>query len=1127
MIRRRDPLTKQRLLKELDALGYSDRIKAITGLGRDHLGSPEYSQLLTSLLEDGAYEARLALMGAIATLDASVILAGLKHPMASIRNMAAGLAAQIASVEEIERELPQLSQDCRRKLLRTVALMNRQELAERLLPVVQARWGPEEAAIVLQACSAATVRARLVELGYAIKDWKKLASRHLEVVAEYFTRELEAAPLRAKGTVWSRFSSALEHLCNHKPDLVLAYAVNHGPADMLPPALKANLGTLMRLRPGAVYELLIRTQTRGELMAYGVPEAMLKRAKLLSMDQWAQLAKLLADEPYHVARLLEHLAPSRRQEIFDAVYEEEKRGEWIFPEGLLYVLPHELREREAARMLGLREIKENRECTLRITAARSILQVREQLEQATRVSNADERATALMQLIRSTVLARQGMDATLLTLGRIRNDQDPVRGAVFKELSESPASVYEAAHVPALTVLVDSVIDARDTSYGTRYSVQQLAFSILRHQAAEPGGELFKFALNTLQKLAKQDGQLSLPSLAKNMPQGVEEIIFDSIYSYAAQAGKRENYNLVLSLATSFGKRGYGIVKLQQLLREATRAKTEGTAIQASRLWLKPLQTRDERVKELLDADPSYITIHEVFLHLHLKRQEWLDPYLSGAAIKGKFLSGKTVYPVPAADGFHRWLPRQQEAYGALLSTIALGPKYSLFERSRAIRIMASMPDRNPKLLYELVQDKEVAVAEAALHALSLLEEPEKSLPVLLEHLDSDRARVAMYSIPRCIRRVSPQQLSQALKALLSREKLKITVRKEAIRLLGAYRSEDSLSLLLNEFTKPAVHKDVVIAIGHAARGLLDDERSWEVLRAIAASPERDIAVSLLSQQPDALPLAYRPRYLDLIIAIADHPDVSVGSQAYSSMKWWTSGYEGTVAAAAAQAVASLKDSSSWEFAMMTLIEAARDGNVNAVVAGICRQLAATAMRKEWNAAADRDLPHRQRLQVLINQLTGLPKSTRVQLTPLYLELINILAADETLQQLVLTLYIAVIDWSNVEEASVYVKRIAQEVTRQPQLLSELYRGLAVSLENSAGYWTPETLLEIVDVLRAEPSYEAPYLGLSLLEAAGNALRWSPETSERLREYRNYGNPAVRTQALNIWTAGESRLFML
>ncbi|WP_405107169.1 HEAT repeat domain-containing protein [Paenibacillus sp. FSL K6-1217] len=1120
-------MNKERLLGELDALGYSDRIKTITGLGRDHLGSPEYSQLLTSLLEGGAYEARLALMGAIATLDAPVIRAALRHPMASIRNTAAGLLPKVASAEAIEGELPDLSQDCRRKLLRTVALMNRQELAERLLPVVQVRWGLEEAAIVLQACSAETVRARLAELGYAIKDWKKLASRHLEVVAEYFTRALEDSPLRARGMVWSRFSSAMEHLCNHKPDLVLACAVNHGPADGLPPALKANLGTLMRLRPDAVYELLIRTQMRSELMTYGVPEAVLKRAKLLSMDQWSQLAKLLADEPYHVARLLEHLAPSWRQEIFEAAYEEEKRREWIFPEQLLYVLPHALRDQEAARMLDLREIRENRERTLRITAARSILQVREQLEQAIRVSNADERATALMQLIRSTVLARQGMDATLLTLGRIRNDQDPVRGAVFKELSESPASVYEAAHVPALTVLVDSVIDARDTSYGTRYSVQQLAFSMLRHYAAEPGGELFTFALNTLQKLAKQDGQLSLPSLEKNMPKGVEEIIFEGIYSYAAQAGKRENYNLVLSLAGSFGKRGYGIVKLQQLLREATRAKAEGTAIRATRLWLEPLQTRDERVKELLDADPSYISIYEVFQHLHLKRQEWLDPYISGFAVKGKFLSGKTVYLVPAADGFHRWLPRQQEAYGSLLSTIAFGPKYSLFERSRAIRITASMPDVNPERLYELVQDPEVAVAEAALHALSLTEEPENALPVLLEHLGGDRARVAMYSIPRCIRRVSPVLLSRVLKELLSREKLKITVRKEAVRLLGAYRIENSLPLLLNEFAKPNVHKDVVIAIGHAARGLLDDERSWEALRAIAASPERDIAVSLLSQQPDALPLVYRRCYLDLIIEIADHPDASVSSQAYGSMKRWTNGYEGTVAAAAAQAVTDLEDSPSWEFAMLTLIEAARDGKANAVVADICRKLTAAAIRQEWNAAADRDLPHRQRLQVLIGQLTGLPKSTRVQLTPLYLELADILAADETLLQLVLALYIAVIDWSNVAEASDYMKRVAQAVTRQPQLLSGLYSGIAANLEDSAGYWTPETLLAIVDVLRAEPSYEAPYLGLSLLEAAGTALRWSPEPAERLREYRNHANPAVRTQALNHWTAKESRLFML
>ncbi|MGF9697184.1 HEAT repeat domain-containing protein [Paenibacillus sp. MABNR03] len=1123
MTSNKDLMNIEQVLTELDSLGYSDRMKRMALLGRQHTGDANYSALLVSLLESGtAYEAHLALTGAGVISDARAVVLALKHPKAGVRGRAARLLPEVVTDPDfsIETEIALMSYHCRRQLLRSIVNTHRQDWAERLLPLVLNRWGAQEAALLLAVCSEETVRLRLPELGYALLNWRLLTKYHPDLVGAYFKNALQHATHREKTNVWWTLSSAVEILSVSRPATVLECALKFGPTDTIHPVLKQQLGILIQASPEDVFELLTREETRGYLLNHGVPAGVLKKRKWFTTAQWTTLAALLADQPVHLAKVLDTLAPSNREAIFDAAYKEDERKTRIFPMPLLDVLPHRLRDKEAARMLELRDIRDHRDNKLETTARRLIANSREQLEQAVQVSNSDERAAAYAHLVRSTALSRRGIDETLRFLTRIKNDQDPVRFVVMAELSNCPAPMFKEEHMDDLTVLVDSVIEARDTSYGTRSATERLAFAILRQHALEPKGELFKFALRTFGRLTMRDGQFALYSMDwDSIPSFALEALFDEIYAFAVEANKRENTSVVLRMADLFGKSVDRLPKLQLLLEELLQAKT--VSPQAVHYWLLPYKTRDARVRELLDRDPSFISFHDVFMHLHLKRQEWLDPFISGKIIKGKHLSGKTIYVVPAHNGFHRWLPRQQKAFASLLERVALDGKRSFHERASAMRSLASMPDYCSDQLEVLLQDEEVHVVEAALYAYSLWEEPERALPVLLDNLNGDRARVAMYSIPRCMRRVSPVMLTSMLSDLLDREKLKITVRKEAIRLLGAYKSEESMALLIREYEKPNVHKDVMIAIGHAARQWLNDERSWAMMRAMAASPQCDIARSLLNQYSGGIPVDSRPRYLDLIIEIAGHADPVVAREAFQAMRFWVNGSEEKVAASASKTILDLEDNARWRSALNTLIVACRDGKVNDRVISICTQLAETETKAEWNAAPERDLPERQRLVALIDELTSLPPHVRRVLVPLYAGMINVLQSQETLKPAVIKLYLASVEWNQADQTALQLDPVTQMVDTHPYLLDYAYRQVARAANASQEYWRPEAILDLVDHLRGRQSFTAQYLGLSLLKIAGTSLLWNQTCTERLRAYRNHEHEAIRVAALDIWTVLE------
>ncbi|UKS26600.1 HEAT repeat domain-containing protein [Paenibacillus sp. HWE-109] len=1124
MLFRNDPLDKKRLLTELDSMGYSDRMKRIAVLGREYKGEATYSALLASLLDSGsAYEGHLALTGASVANDPSAVLLGLNHGKAGVRGRAARLLPEVVSEPDflIESEIVFMSYESRRQLFRSIVTVSRQDWAERLLPLVLSRWGGIEAAKLLSACREETVRHRLPELGYAVRNWKLLTNRNPVIVADYFNHVLQSATQQEKIPIWWRFASAIEILSVSRPNFVLECALKYGPSDVLHPVLKPRLGILMNADPNGVFRLLTREEARGDLLTHGVPTGVLKCRKLFSVEQWAELTSLLADQPLHVAKVLDTLAPSWRGSIFEAAYKEEGRGMRIFPMQLLDALPHLLRDKEASRMLGLRGIVESRNRVLEITARRLIDHAREKLEQAAYGSSgADERAAAYIHLVKSTALSRTGMNETLRFLTRIKNDQDPVRSAVMNELSSCPITIFTDDHADDLTLLADSVIEARDTSYATRMSTENLVFALIRYHASQPESALFKLALRTFTRMAMRDGQFMLRSMNwDSLPDRALTRLADELYALGVEANKRESFTYILRMAGTFGKAAERLPKLQLLLKELLQDKS--VSPQAVHYWLAPRKTRDERVKELLARDPSFISFQEVFMHLHLKRQEWLDPFISGAVIKGKHLSGKTIYVVPSVDGFHRWLPRQQKKLALLMEKVALDTKRNFRERSTAMRGLAKMPDYSSNQWTKLLKDEEVQIVESALQACSFWEEPEKALPVLLDHLDGDRARVAMYAIPRCVRKMKPESMTAMLADLLNRDKLRITVRKEAIRLLGAYKSSESLSLLLREFGKPNAHKDVLIAIGHAARQWLDDERSWDILGSLALSPERDIVKSLLYQKPDELPLKDRPRYVQWIAEIAGRVDPDVAKEAFRAMSFWAKGNEELLAESACKAIMDSENSSRWKAALDTLIVSCRDGLVNEQVIGLCRQLADTESSAQWNASAERDLPHRQRLFALIDKLVLLPQYARRELVPLYDGFIGVLSVCEAMQPVLIKLHLAKIEWNNIDQAVTCLDHVIQLGTAQPYLLDYAYRMVIQTVHAGKGNWTPEALLTIVECLDARAQFEAQYVGLSLLQAAGKSLMWNQASAERLRTYRKHWHEAIRILALDMWTSLE------
>ncbi|MFE8595902.1 hypothetical protein [Archangium violaceum] len=1106
--------SRKALLSELDSLGHGARLSRVSRLGHESQGSPALTQLMDELLSGDAYEASLALELARSARDESRVLRGLTHPSSLVRAQAAALAgSHVQDDAALERLLPEMSPFVRRRFLKDVARAQRSALAARLLPIVLGRHGAAEAALLLPALDADTVRRLLPQLEHTFRAWRTLVRRHPDEVLAFIGSRLTHAPERERHYLFASYRVPLAELTLSHGEAVLHLVRELAPPEVLPYFVRETFPRLTRRHPEQLFTLLTRPGWRAAHLGRELTAGMLRQLRFFSDAQRRGLARVLAESPSDLARFLGALPPSQRAGLFAHAYEGAPPRE--LPEDMLQVLPHELRDAEAVRHLGMREVQESPELRLAMQALRTIEHAREPLQKAAFASKAEDRARALSLLVYSTGRSRRGLAETLTYLSRLKNDQDPVRLAALTALSQVPPSLFEPGHIPSLESLVTYVVEARDTSRGTQMALQELAFRLIRTQATAPESPLFRFALDTLKRLAGQSGTLVLPSLERNLPRGTEHHLFAALLPMIRSAAQRESHGLILTLTQALGRRAWNVDMLQAMLEPLTESTPDWVAQQATQLWLAPPRTRDARVRKLLDRDESIITLAVVFEHLHRRRQEWLDPFLQGRRLKGRFSTGKTGWVPPARRGFHRWLPRQQLRFRDLMLLIARDTSRSAWERMSVLHILPHLPVVEVDTLTPFLESPDVTTVEAALGALVWLDRPEPALPILLEHLDGDRARVAMYAIPRVAKLVSPETLASTLGALLSREKLKVTVHKEALRLLGTFRSARSVALLRQQWDKPQLHRDVRIAVGHAARQLLDDPAAWELLDAMARSPDEYVATSLLDPHPSQLPLEARPRYAGLVLQVSRHPELTVRRRAFTVLPGWAAGVEEQVARESAARVLDLSGGAEWKEAAWALVEATREGKAFEQVVACAEQLVSAPLTPD--ATPERDVPARQRLKGLQQTLLGLPRPVRLGLRARLDEVARVLSRDASLWPKSAALRLACVEWREARAVAEVLRVLAAETREEPLFAGSLAAVVAKEVEDDSAGWEPETLLELADAVGAE----LPLAAVALVSMAGQRLHWREDAARRLRALRQHPSAAVRATAYNTVTANE------
>jgi hypothetical protein len=1129
------------LLQAIDHLPHSARIQH-TLRAAAQLDDATRAQLTASLYaQPDASSRHLATLIAAAHRDLDTLRrAAQEDPSLSLRGLS------IKHLIRLDPDAPQLAitiLDTLPSSLTPIALTaclrhRRADIAQRLIPALHIRDRSKDAARLLSLLPPEELTHKLPSLKH-FAPWKHLTKHHLALCAQHLSQELDEVT-NAWQTSWilsTTHRTTIIALAKHDPDTLWSLVETHLSQAHLRHALLPLLAKLLRLDPRRTAQWLLHPQ-RHDWLRFAIANLSRKNLRALHPDDLPSiLQRLLPNDEDKLAKLLRSHPPQLRAHLFNALTDHQEHR---WQPQTLHVLPAALRHQLAQRLLNRRATQEDLTTRCEMQGFLPYEAAHAALQPTLRSAEADERALATAHLIHAARRDGPGHLATCLaTLApRLKNEQDPVRATALGAITQISPHKLTDDTLPHLLTLTHDALNARDTSYLTRNHLAHIAHKLLL-QATSRRDLLLRpqldASLSILSQLAGHQGTLSLPYKLRYLPRGAERHLLDALLPWLRASADRLLFNEAINLANILDKRAYHLDDLQEILGEAALAHDAPNHSRSSAIhaWLADPSTRDARIEALLKHRRSNVKEDRVWRHLHTRRQDLLDPFIQGGPLKENAKKQKVAWLFPATDGFHRWLPRQQRTFAALLYRVIQDKTQAVTTRTHAVHTLARMTIHAPSDLAPLLTSAEIPIAEAAMGAIIWCDAPSGSLELLLEHVDGDRARVAMYAVGRLARCLSPDELLNSLRTLLQRERLKVTVFKEALRLLPAC-GERGNELLSQVWARPDLHRDVRIAATHAARSSLHFESSWRLLEEITRGEEPYSARSLVQASPQWISAEHHARYAALLMELAKHRDAEVRSQLFATLAntaWSPSGWMRHVAtslpSAAREAALNLGEVKGWYHALRCLVLATNmSGELDELerCAGELIEAAARELEEPRLPINERDRPATQRLIGLVNQLTAHASATIVKLRPALVRIADKLDAEAPLLCAEsMRLRRASIQLDEADAA----QRLLEALDRLPTaavLRSDALDALATALDSypnaSADERPAELNLTLMRRLVGDERVAARELAAWLIERWGES--WSGAWIKLLDALRRDPSIEVRARVARVFVYEES-----